>query len=76
MCGQIDMNLHELMHELRFCCSRFIRKHVRRLTYEEPSGFERVYPHKRRKDTARMKRTPQETYNATEPAAQALTKAL
>ena len=54
----------------------YIRKHVRRLTYEEPNGFERVYPRARRKDTARMKRTPQETYNATEPAARALTKVL
>lgn len=54
----------------------YIRKHVRRLTYEEPNGFERVYPRARRKDTARMKRTPQETYNATELAARALTKVL
>ena len=33
------------LHELRFCCSRCIRKHGRRLTYEELNGFKRVCPH-------------------------------
>lgn len=61
VCGQLDKNLHELW----FCCPCLYKKAWEK-TYGEPNGYERVYP---RKDTARMKKTPQDIYAATEPAA-------
>ena len=70
VCGQIDMHLHEL----RLCCSRCIRKHGRILkksTYGDLNGYERAHGSKDTCRPAPMKRTPQEIYKATDPAARA-----